>query len=464
MIVDGAVTSAKIANGTITNTDISDTTAYVYVQNSSGTTQFKITDGSRGLRFASSGIVSIGFNPLYHTVTISATESDPKVGTLTSNKWCTSDGSKINCTANPPVTSCSACSGTFIDEGQSAGGDLSGTYPNPKVVKIQGRPVSSTAPSSGQVLKWNGSQWVPADDETGITSESDPHVGSTNNKYVCYGTGSQVTCADSTFQFDSSSDTLTTKYLKISGRTGCSKLYTDSSGNVLCGTDETGVSGSGVEGYVPTWESSTKLSTTSPIYIAAGGGHKPIYIGDDLYVGPPTPGSTATFSRYILLDPAVRTVNGDDYSDVEIRGNLWIYNDDSNDFHGIISIAKGDAPGYGGSTSVPDHWRIYYYKDGALYVDRGTDGSNFTNVLKLTTSSAKFYVPLDVDDVTSSGTISAQDLNAQELNAGDITASGTVSASTVNASSSINTNTIKDSSGNTRITFDNSGNVIIYVG
>lgn len=46
----------------------------------------------------------------------------------------------------------------------SAGGDLSGSYPNPTVAKLQGRAVSSTAPSTGQVLKWDGSQWSPSVD------------------------------------------------------------------------------------------------------------------------------------------------------------------------------------------------------------------------------------------------------------------------------------------------------------
>src|SRR3989304_2329067 len=32
-------------------------------------------------------------------------ESDPKVGTLTNNKWCKTDGSKVVCTTNAPVTS-----------------------------------------------------------------------------------------------------------------------------------------------------------------------------------------------------------------------------------------------------------------------------------------------------------------------------------------------------------------------
>jgi len=31
------------------------------------------------------------------------TESDPKVGTMTNDKWCTSDGTKIDCTSDEPV-------------------------------------------------------------------------------------------------------------------------------------------------------------------------------------------------------------------------------------------------------------------------------------------------------------------------------------------------------------------------
>lgn len=43
-----------------------------------------------------------------------------------------------------------------------AGGDLDGLYPDPVVAQLQGNPVSNSAPSTGDVLSWDGNEWVPA--------------------------------------------------------------------------------------------------------------------------------------------------------------------------------------------------------------------------------------------------------------------------------------------------------------
>lgn len=60
-----------------------------------------------------------------------------------------------------------------IKVSDAAGGDLSATYPDPRVARLQGHPVSDTAPADGEVLTWAGTRWTPQAIPPGITAHGD---------------------------------------------------------------------------------------------------------------------------------------------------------------------------------------------------------------------------------------------------------------------------------------------------
>jgi hypothetical protein len=66
-------------------------------------------------------------------------------------------------------------------------GDLAGTAAIPLVAKIQGSPVSSTTPTTGQVLTYNGTSWAPAaagsSNKEDVSNKSDAALGTSTTLY-----------------------------------------------------------------------------------------------------------------------------------------------------------------------------------------------------------------------------------------------------------------------------------------
>jgi hypothetical protein len=56
-----------------------------------------------------------------------------------------------------------------VKGGDAAAGDLSGSYPDPTVRGIRGRPVSEVAPVFGQVLAFDGTEWIPSQSAGGVS-------------------------------------------------------------------------------------------------------------------------------------------------------------------------------------------------------------------------------------------------------------------------------------------------------
>ena len=75
----------------------------------------------------------------------------------------------------------------------SAGGDLSGTYPDPTVSKIQGFPVSGSTPDNSQRLAWTGSQWEPKYGGASFVQTADQTVTNTTTETTLFGTGTGST-------------------------------------------------------------------------------------------------------------------------------------------------------------------------------------------------------------------------------------------------------------------------------
>jgi hypothetical protein len=73
-----------------------------------------------------------------------------------------------------------------VKTGDAAGGDLSGSYPNPSVAGLRGNPVASTSPVAGNVLTFNGAAWAPAASPSGGVTAHGALTGLTNDDHPQY--------------------------------------------------------------------------------------------------------------------------------------------------------------------------------------------------------------------------------------------------------------------------------------
>ena len=60
----------------------------------------------------------------------------------------------------------------FRSDYENANGDVSGLIDNLIVIRLQGRPMSSLAPVNGQLLSWDGTQWLPSSGSVAISGHN----------------------------------------------------------------------------------------------------------------------------------------------------------------------------------------------------------------------------------------------------------------------------------------------------